>query len=62
MYDSFFQGLRNLRFSGNIVMTFPFWDVRGTHSFFTEIYEVLEDAGFEIVPLLPASLGLITTK
>jgi tRNA G10 N-methylase Trm11 len=62
MYDSFFQGLRNIKFTGNIVMTFPFWDVRGTHSFFTEIYEVLEDAGFEIVPLLPANLELITPK
>jgi hypothetical protein len=56
MYDSFFHGLANLSFTGNIVMTFPFWDVHGTYSYFTEIYDVIESVGFEIVSLLPPAL------
>ena len=56
MYDSFFHGLANLSFTGNIVMTFPFWDVHGTYSYFTEIYDVIESTGFEIVSLLPPAL------
>ena len=62
MYDAFFRGLKNLGFQGNIVMTFPFWDVRWTVSYFTEIYEVLEDAGFQVVPLLPGELSDLLTK
>ena len=37
MYDSFFHGLKNLKFSGDIVMSFPFWDIQGKFSYFTEI-------------------------
>ncbi len=53
MYDGFFGGLCGMDFSGNIVMTFPFWDIHGTMSFFTEIYDVIGRHGFEILPLLP---------
>ncbi len=53
MYDGFFGGLCGMDFSGNIVMTFPFWDIHGTTSFFTEIYDVIGRHGFEILPLLP---------
>ncbi len=62
IYDSFFHGLRNIGFQGNIVMTFPFWDIRGTYSYFTEIYDVIEDAGFEIIPLLPYDMNILTKK
>jgi tRNA G10 N-methylase Trm11 len=53
MYDSFFGGLCGLDFPGNIVMTFPFWDIHGDISYFTEIYDVIGRHGFEIIPLLP---------
>ncbi len=43
-------------------MTFPFWDIRGTYSYFTEIYDVIEDAGFEIIPLLPPDMDILTKK
>lgn len=56
MYDAFFGGLRALDFEGNIVITFPFWDIRGTHSFFIEIEDILARHHFEIVPLLPKDL------
>ncbi|MBP6981666.1 hypothetical protein KBB25_02730 [Candidatus Gracilibacteria bacterium] len=63
MYDAFFSGLRSLDFTGNIVITFPFWDIRGTHSFFIEIEDILARHHFEITPLLPKDLkGLLTQK
>lgn len=43
-------------------MTFPFWNIRGTYSYFTEIYDVIEDAGFEIIPLLPYDMNILTKK
>jgi tRNA G10 N-methylase Trm11 len=53
MYDSFFGGLCGKNFSWNIVMTFPFWDIHGDISYFTEIYDVIGRHGFDIIPLLP---------
>ncbi len=61
MYDWFFGGLCALNFSGNIVMTFPFWDIHGTHSFFTEIYDVIGRHGFDIIPLLPEGMRTLMT-
>ena len=64
MYEWFFGGLEGLDFSGNIVMTFPFWDIHGTTSYFTEIYDVIGRHGFDIVPLLPVDTmrTLMTSK
>ena len=62
MYDSFFHGLKNLKFRGSIVMSFPFWDIQGKFSYFNEIFEVIEDSGFEVVPLLPKTLEESLTK
>ncbi len=62
MYDAFFRGLKNLGFKWNIVMTFPFWDIRGNCSYFTEIYDVLEDAWYQIIPLLPHRAADLLTK
>jgi tRNA G10 N-methylase Trm11 len=64
MYEGFFGGLCALDFSGNIVMTFPFWDIHGTSSFFTEIYDVIGRHGFDVIPLLPidSMRTLMTSK
>lgn len=62
MYDAFFRGLKNLGFAWNTVMTFPFWDIHGTESYFTEIYEVFEDAGYKVIPLLEWELKNLLTK
>lgn len=44
-------------------MTFPFWDIHGKIVHFTEIYEVIEDAGYKVIPLLPKDLaGLLTQE
>ncbi len=61
MYDGFFGGLCGLNFSGTIVMTFPFWDIHGTHSFFTEIYDIIGRHGFDVVPLLPEDMRTMMT-
>ena len=61
MYDAFFGGLNALNFSGNIAMTFPFWDVRGTTSFFTEIHDIIGRHGFDVVPLLPSDMRTLMT-
>jgi tRNA G10 N-methylase Trm11 len=64
MYEWFFWGLCALDFSGNIVMTFPFWDIHGTSSFFSEIYDIIGRHGFEVIPLLPVDSmrTLMTSK
>ena len=61
MYDAFFGGLNALNFSGNIAMTFPFWDVRGTTSFFTEIHDIIGRHGFDVIPLLPPDMRTLMT-
>ena len=42
MYDDFFAGLNKSGYSGTIVMSFPFWSIHETYSYFTEIYDVIE--------------------
>lgn len=42
MYDAFFAGLAKARYTGTIVMSFPFWNIHGTYSYFSEIYDIIE--------------------
>ena len=46
----------------SIVMTFPFWNLNGTYSYFIEIYDILDKHGFEVISLLPWEMKLNTTK
>ncbi|MDD2693690.1 MAG: hypothetical protein PHY14_02055 [Candidatus Gracilibacteria bacterium] len=62
MYSDFFRGLADANFRGSIVMSFPFWNIHGTYSYFGEIYEVIEKNGFEVVSLLPWEMKLNTSK
>ena len=43
-----------------IVMSFPFWNMHGTYSYFTEIYDVIEKCGFQVIDLLPGEMKLNT--
>ena len=52
LYDAFFSGLKKKDYKETIVMTFPFWDIAGKYSFFSEIHEILEKYGFTTLPLL----------
>ena len=45
-----------------IVMTFPFWNLNGTYSYFIEIYDIIDKHGFEVVSLLPWEMKLNTMK
>lgn len=62
MYNDFFSGLSRAKFCNSIVMTFPFWNLNGTYSYFIEIYDILDRHGFEVVSLLPWEMKLNTTK
>lgn len=62
MYNDFFAGLSRAKFCKSIVMTFPFWNLNGTYSYFIEIYDILDKHGFEVVSLLPWEMKLNTTK
>lgn len=62
LYSGFFSGLKKIDFSGNIVMSFPFWSIHETFIYFSEIYEIIEKYGFEIIPLLPSHMKQNTMK
>lgn len=62
MYNDFFAGLARAKFCKSIVMTFPFWNLNGTYSYFIEIYDILDKHGFEVVSLLPWEMKLNTMK
>lgn len=62
MYTDFFAGLSKAKFCKSIVMTFPFWNLNGTYSYFIEIYDILDKHGFEVVSLLPWEMKLNTMK
>ncbi len=62
MYNDFFAGLTRAKFCKSIVMTFPFWNLNGTYSYFIEIYDILDKHWFEVVSLLPWEMKLNTTK
>jgi len=62
LYASFFRGLKEAEFRGNIVMSFPFWNIHGTHSYFSEIYDIIERHGFMTQSLLPGDMWLNTRQ
>ncbi len=62
MYGDFFAWLRNAKFRGSIVMSFPFWNIRDVYSYFTEIYDIIEKNEFKVVPLLPGDMRLNTRQ
>jgi hypothetical protein len=62
MYDAFFRGLYNANFKGNICISFPFWNMHGTLSFFTEIYAILEKYEFDTQQIVPTDLDILTQK
>jgi hypothetical protein len=61
LYEWFFSGLKKLNFKGNIVISFPFWEMQWKYFYFEEIYAILEKYT-NILPLLPENLGVSTTK
>lgn len=60
LYDAFFAGLNSAQFSGEIVMSFPFWKVHNVYIYLEDIGEILQRHGFMIESLLPREPGLNT--
>ncbi|MDD5212840.1 MAG: hypothetical protein PHG82_00215 [Candidatus Gracilibacteria bacterium] len=55
LYIGFFSGLQRLQFKGNIVISFPFWEMNKKYFYFEEVYEIVNK--FCIVQeLLPKNL------
>jgi len=61
LYEKFFNGLNKVWFSGNIVISFPFWDLKWKYVFFEEVYNILDNC-CEILPLFPSEFDFKETK
>jgi len=61
LYEKFFSWLKKVWFSWNIVISFPFWDLKWKYIFFEEIYDIL-DIYCEILPLFPKEFDFSETK
>ncbi len=61
IYTHFFKWLKQAKFSWNIVISFPFWEVKWKYFYFTEIYAILEKYT-NILSLLPKNSDIRTTK
>lgn len=61
IYEKFFFWLQKANFTWNIVISFPFWDIRGKYYYFSEIYAIINKY-CKILPQLPAWLDFGHTK
>lgn len=55
LYQGFFSGLKKSGFSGNIVISFPFWELKWKYLYFEEIYDILSEYTLIQTPLPEAS-------
>ncbi|MCK9272768.1 hypothetical protein M0P65_04455 [Candidatus Gracilibacteria bacterium] len=62
IYKGFFSGLKKIHFKGDIVICFPFWELKGKYIYFEEVYRLLRDLGFETKKLLPDNLEFKETR
>lgn len=60
LYHDFFVGLEKSGFCGTIVMSFPFWNIDNKYVYFDEIYNIIDQSNFCVVPLLPPNMQLNT--
>ena len=61
IYTLFFEWLKKLKFQGNIVICFPFWDIKWKYFYFSEIYAIIEKY-CNIQTLLPKNSDIRPTK
>jgi tRNA G10 N-methylase Trm11 len=61
IYEWFFTSLKKWNFSWNIVISFPFWDLKWKYVFFEEIYEIL-DKYCEVLPFFTKEFEFSETK
>lgn len=51
LYASFFEKLKEVNYKNNIVISFPFWDIKWKYLFFDEIYDIIKK-NFLVINLL----------
>jgi len=61
IYEWFFASLKKWGFSWNIVICFPFWDLKWKYVFFEEVYEIL-DKYCEALPFFTKEFDFSETK
>jgi len=61
LYEWFFSGLQNKKYNWNIVISFPFWEIKWKYFYFNEIYKVLEKY-CDIQKILPEDIDLLETR
>jgi tRNA G10 N-methylase Trm11 len=61
LYERFFKWLKEIKYKWNIVICFPFWEIKWSFIYFTEIYDILNKY-CNIEQLFPTDFQLETTK
>lgn len=61
LYLWFFSGLKQLKFSWKIVISFPFWEIKGKYFYFEEIYDIIWKY-CKVEKLLPQDIEFFETK
>ena len=61
IYEWFFSWLQKINYKWNLVICFPFWDIKWKYFYFTEIYDVLNKY-CNIELLFPNNYQIETTK
>lgn len=61
IYEKFFYWLKSLNFTWNIVISFPFWEIKWKYNYFEEIYDILYKY-CKIQDLLPRNIDLKVSK
>ena len=61
LYNRFFTWLKEINFDWNLVICFPFWEMKGKYTYFTEVYEIINKYCI-IEELFPNNYLIETTK
>lgn len=61
IYEWFFAGLSKINFQWNVVISFPFREIKGKYFYFEEIYTLLQKY-CDVIPLLKKSSWFLPTK
>jgi len=61
LYERFFKWLKKIKYKGNLVICFPFWEMNWKYIYFSEIYELL-NIYCKIKDLLPNWFEVEATK
>lgn len=62
LYESFFMSLNKSQFSWNIVISFPFWQLRWKYQYFSEVYDIIKKNWFKTQKMLPAWIWVTETR